>query len=117
MQRILIYLLLGVTEPQLAAFDSTGPLYARVLAFNNRGRSLLRAMSGLDFPVITKTTHYLTSDQRDLHDLSVPQAMLAVDTRASDLYTLGYKAAEWRKGGMDFRTTPLFVKPSVHQFF
>ncbi|MDR3563860.1 MAG: nucleotidyltransferase [Negativicutes bacterium] len=110
LQRILIHALLGCSQSRLRDFDATGPLYARVLAFSDRGRTLLRQLSRTsDIPVITKTTRFLNSSQRDSHSLTPLQAMLAVDTLATDLYMLAMPNPQERLGGGDFRTSPRYL--------
>ncbi len=109
LQRIIIHALLGITKSQLAKFDESGPLYARVLAFNQRGRQILKHIShNAAVPVITKTTHFLTSKQRMGKDLSPLQNMLAYDTLASDIYVLGLPTSDWSSGGWDFRCSPIY---------
>jgi len=51
-KRILLYTLLQTSSAQLAAFDQSGPLYARVLAFNEQGRTLLKQLA--------RQVHYLS---------------------------------------------------------
>lgn len=110
LQRILIHALLGTTQAQLAVFDPLGPLYGRVLAFNQQGRRLLKQMTEQSrVPIITKTTHFLTSRQRGNQELTPLQQMLAIDTIASDLYTLGMPAAKWNIGAWDFRYSAVYI--------
>jgi len=110
LQRILIHSLLGTTKQQLTLFDEYGPLYARVLAFNQQGRSLLKHINQHStIPVITKTTHFLSSSQRSSCDLTPLQQMLAIDTVASDIYALGMPPSNWNIGAWDFRFPPLFI--------
>lgn len=110
LQRIMVHTLLGTTRTELQRFDAAGPLYARVLAFNDRGRRLIRLIEGrAAIPVITKTTQFLSSRERDMHQLTPLQAMLSVDTLASDIYTLAMPNPAARRGGADFRTTPLYI--------
>ena len=110
LQRIIIHALLGTTQKQLTAFDESGPLYARVLAFNHQGRLLLKYMNQhSNIPIITKTTHFLNSKERGHHHLTPLQEMLSVDTLASDLYALGMPPSNWNIGGWDFRYPALYL--------
>lgn len=110
LQRLVIHALLGSRKDRLAGFDKTGPLYARVLAFNDRGRTLLRQMrSKSAIPVITKTTRFLSSTGRAADRLSLLEEMLAADTLATDLYVLARPNPGMRRGGLDFRTSPLYL--------
>lgn len=109
LQRLLVHALLASRKADLAAWDESGPLYARVLAFGDRGRMLLRAMEATArVPVVTKTTHFLDGSRAACGPLPPPQAMLALDVAASDLYCLGLANPVWRRGGEDFRRSPLY---------
>jgi len=110
LQRIIIHSLLGTNKTQLARFDEQGPLYARILAFNQKGRLLLKRINQQsNIPIITKTTHYLSSNERGRNDLTPLQDMLAIDTISSDIYALGMPPSNWNIGAWDFRFPPLFL--------
>jgi len=110
LQRIIIYALLGITKTTLTQFDQLGPLYARVLAFNHNGRILLKEITKQStVPVITKTSQFLTSKQRQHSTLPPLQAMLAYDIMATDIYVLGSPNYQWRAGGQDYQTSPLYI--------
>lgn len=107
LQRIAVHALLGTTKSTLARFDTAGPLYARVLAFNGKGQEILRHLKqDAKLPLITKTTKFLDSHRRNSASLSPLQQMLALDTLASDIYSLGYPNPEFRAGGLDFLHSP-----------
>ncbi len=108
-QRILIHALLAITRQQVSKFDNCGPQYIRILAFNNRGQKLLQKInSQAAVPIITKTTKYLNSIERENKDMTLLQEMLTIDTRATDVYTLGYASATGI-GGLDFRNSPIII--------
>ncbi len=110
LQRIMVHALIGTTRDKLLQFDQLGPLYARVLAFNDNGRKLLKALeSQAAIPVITKTAHYLTSKQQRQSALSPLQAMLAYDVAATDMYVLGFPNCAHRSGSQDFRFSPQYI--------
>jgi len=110
LQRIVIHALLGTTRKALNKFDESGPLYARVLAFNTQGRELLKTINqNAKIPVIIKTTDYLNSKQRSSGILSPLQAMLAIDTIASDIYVLGMPESSSKSGGWDFLRSPVYI--------
>jgi len=110
LQRIIIHALLGTTQSQLVSFDEQGPLYARILAFNQNGRLLLKQINQIGtIPLITKTTHYLNSKQRNTENLTPLQQMLSVDTLASDIYSLGMPPSNWNVGAWDFRYSALYI--------
>ena len=103
LQRILAHLLLGTDPAQLATFDQTGPLYARVLAMNGRGRAALKSISShACIPVVTKTTAHLNSRTYHSGIFTPLQSMLAFDIAATDLFALCLPDPVNRKGGLDF---------------
>ena len=77
------------------------PPYARILAFNERGRALLHHLpvSG-DFQILTKSAH--------ISDMA-PQAqrVFRLGADAHDFYTLFYQSKQERKCGEDWRTGPV----------
>ncbi len=110
LQRILVHALLRTRREAVAAWDESGPLYARVLAFNDRGRGLLRTMARkAAVPVVTKTAHFLRSRDMAGTDLPPAAAMLALDAAATDVYCLGMTGTQWRRAGLDFRLSPLYL--------
>jgi predicted nucleotidyltransferase len=111
LQRTLIHALLGLSKQQIALFDECGPLYARVLAFNANGRYLLKQMSECSsVPIITKTAHFLNTKQRNnQQELTTLGQMLAIDTLASDIYSLGAPGIKQRLGADDFHRSPAYI--------
>jgi len=110
LQRILTHLLIGTTKQELAGFDQSGPLYARVLAFNQRGRQILKRINtNATVPIISKTAKFLKSEQRNSYCASPLQRMLARDTFATDIYVLSLPSLRWQAGGWDFRHSPIYV--------
>lgn len=99
LRRMCICAALGIDA---SAMDGLPP-YARVLAANGKGKAALRIISDRSLiPVITKP-----STVRDL-----PREcsdVFLMGSNAHDLYVLGYKAAEERRGEADYRTTPLMI--------
>ncbi|MDR1778800.1 MAG: nucleotidyltransferase family protein [Clostridiales Family XIII bacterium] len=89
--RLMIHTLLGITKADAAAAD--GALYARVLAFSEKGAALLKRIrkAGGQMPVFTNASKVqgLTENQRRL---------LAIDALAADLYRVLSKGA---LGGFD----------------
>lgn len=87
--RIIPHLLLGSTERTVRAADASGPLYARVLAFDETGRTLLHEIKERGtLPLITKVSTALNSRERLRGSLSPLQQMLALDTKATELRAL-----------------------------
>lgn len=112
LQRISLYALLNITNTHIKAFDSLGPLYARVLAFNNRGREIIRSVTNNEsFAIITKTADFINSSQlNNFLSLSDAQKMLALDIKASDIYTLASPMKHLRVGRLDFRRSPVYIR-------
>jgi len=76
------------------------PPYARILAANETGKAVLKIINDkASVPVITKpaSVKELSEECRSLFELC---------SSAHDLYVLGYKAVEERRGSADWRTSP-----------
>ena len=59
-RRLLLHLLLRLSADDAKIFDEQGPLYARVLAFNDDGRRLLRKIKKrAEIPAVAKTARFL----------------------------------------------------------
>lgn len=88
----------------IKAGDNEGiPPYTRVLAANKQGREVLRLiMDKATIPVITKPAEVkeLSKECRELFEL---------ESRAHDLYSLAYAAREERRGGAQWRISPVMV--------
>lgn len=99
-RRMIMCAALGVTAGMADGF----PPYARVLAANETGRAVLKAAgSTTDIPLITKPA--------DAHGLSSRvEGTFSLGADAHDLYVLGYRAREERRGGADWRTSPYIVQ-------
>ena len=80
------------------------PPYARLLAATPRGRELLGEIKKTSaVPIVTKPAAV-----RELDGASVRAFKLGA--AAHDLYALGYRAAEERRGGADWRTGPRIIE-------
>ena len=80
------------------------PPYARLLAATARGRELLGEIKKTSaVPIITKPAAVRELDAQSVKIFSLGAA-------AHDLYALGYRAAEERRGGADWRTGPRIVE-------
>ena len=104
-RRLLLYLLLDVTAEEVAELDAA--TCARVLAFNERGRALLKKISA---PVVTKVTKHL--NRRDLCERRRPlepyQKILLRDVTATNLRGILFERP--RPPLEDFIRPPVFVK-------
>lgn len=100
MRRMALCAALGLQEG-----DSAGlPGYARVLAFNEKGRRLLHELSGAcGVPLLTKPAHVRRLSGKAVRDFEL-------GARAHDLYTLFYSGPDARSGdricGEDWRRGP-----------
>ena len=80
------------------------PPYARLLAATDKGRELLGEIKKTsELPIITKpaTVRELGGEALRIFELGAA---------AHDLYALGYRAAEERRGGADWRTGPRIIE-------
>ncbi len=97
-KRLLLHFLLGFTE------EISGD-YARVLAFNSRGRLLLKQIRAV--PIITKVAQHLTSKEILSGQIIEPyKKNLAFDLRATDLREILFEKPNF--SGKDFLTPPYF---------
>lgn len=96
LRRMLMCAALGVTQD----IKNLALPYLRVLAANERGRALLKEMSDrASLPVITKpsTVNALDGDS---------QKIFGLESRATDLFVLGYRTKEEKYAGSDYKTSP-----------
>jgi predicted nucleotidyltransferase len=87
----------------LRAGDNDGtPPYARVLAADETGRQILRQMEAATIPIITKP-----ADSKSLPPET--RRIFELGSSAHDLFVLGYRSIEDRRGGGDYRATPFIL--------
>ena len=103
-RRLLLHFLLNVTAAEIAELDNA--TCARVLAFNERGRALLKKIPA---QIITKLTKHL--NRRDVYErrrkLEPYQKILLLDVLATDLRGILFETpAPPQK---DFSTSPVFI--------
>lgn len=103
-RRLLLYLLLNVTAEEVAELDAA--TCARVLAFNERGRTLLKKIS---VSIVTKLTKHL--NHRDFTErrrqLEPYQKILLLDVLATDLRELLFELPFFKQ--KDFSTPPQYI--------
>ena len=89
--RILLYALLGITKADMKLSKKITP-YTRVLGFNEKGKELLSIISSskTDTDIITSVKKYIDSNPS-----KNMKRLLEIDTRATDLYTIGYVKDSW----------------------
>lgn len=96
LRRMVISAALGLRE----GMASEPVPYGRILASTEKGRALLREMTGKSaVPILTKP-----ASARALPEPARKVFELTADAR--DLYVLGYEAAAERRAGSDWRTSP-----------
>lgn len=105
-QRILFNSLLAVTSEEFEDFNKYGgPQYIRIFGFNAKGRKLLsEAKKKASLPVIMKTADYRTSCNPLL------KRMLELETKATDIYVLGYNNPLFRKAGQEFTQNVVILR-------
>ena len=87
-QRILVYILLGISKKDMKLSKKTLP-YVRILGFNNNGKKLLSeiAKKNPKLKVITSVKKF--TDENKNNNL---KRMLDIDVFASNVYTLAYSS-------------------------
>lgn len=102
LQRMGAYLTLGIKKDVLQNAIEEGPQYARLLAFNNRGRQWLR--NEYEIPLIQKWA-------KAVNELSaLGQTMHHIDTLATDIQALCFHNESNRIGHRDYTYTPQYIK-------
>ena len=102
LQRMGAYLTLGIKKDVLQNAIEEGPQYARLLAFNNRGRQWLR--NEYEIPLIQKWA-------KAANELSaLGETMHHIDTLATDIQALCFHNESNRIGHRDYTYTPQYIK-------
>ncbi len=100
--RVLLYALLEYDSKTARQFDESGPLYAHVLAFSRTGQRLIKKIKASgSLPVLGRGHDTKRFCMEHAGDLSA--AMLELDIRAGNLYTLAYPGHDQRLGHPDYR--------------
>ena len=102
LQRMGAYLTLGIQKDLLQSAIQESPQYARLLAFNDRGRQWLR--NDFEIPLIQKWA----KAPNELNTLG--QTMHQIDTLATDIQALCLHNEVKRIGHMDYTYTPQYIK-------
>ena len=102
LQRMGAYLTLGIQKDLLQRAMQEGPQYARLLAFNDRGRQWLR--NTFEIPLIQKWA----KAPNELNTLG--QTMHQIDTLATDVQALCFHNEVKRMGHMDYTYTPQYIR-------
>ncbi len=104
-QRIILHLMISLSKEDVTIFNKCGPLYARVLGFSKKGKTLLRTIKkNSSVPLISKLSNYLrqtiSEENNNIQNRLIK--MLNYDILATDIYVLGNKKAEDRVARLDF---------------
>ena len=102
LQRMGAYLTLGITKDVLQNAMAEGPQYARLLAFNDRGRQWLR--NEYEIPLIQKWAKAPNETS------ALGQTMHHIDTLATDIQALCFHNKSNRIGHRDYTYTPQYIK-------
>lgn len=102
LQRMGAYLTLGITKDLINIAMQDGPQYARLLAFNDRGRQWLKTEH--DIPLVQKWAKAPTQ----LNNLGA--SMHHMDTLATDIQALCFHNEDKRIGHKDYTYTPQYIK-------
>ncbi|ACZ24913.1 protein of unknown function DUF795 [Veillonella parvula DSM 2008] len=102
LQRMGAYLALGIQKDVLQNAMQEDPQYARLLAFNDRGRQWLR--NDFEIPLIQKWA----KAPNELNTLG--QTMHQIDTLATDVQALCLHNEIKRMGHMDYTYTPQYIR-------
>ena len=103
LRRMAAYTALQITKPILQEAHMLGPQYARLLAFNQRGRTWLKHNTS-SIPLIQKWAKAPSMVS------NFGKQLLAIDTKATDLQAYSFKAPMARTGHEDFRYSPQYIE-------
>ena len=103
--RILCTLLLGMTASFLDELKDNGyAQYIRILGFNEKGRKLLAsARKKATLPIINKPASYKKLEN------PLARRLFEHEIRMTDIYCLGYKRPELKRGGLELTTPPVML--------
>lgn len=111
-QRIILHLMMNLSKKDVKIFNRCGPLYARILGFSKKGKTLLRTIKkNSSTPLVSKLSNYLrqTASWENINIRNRSTKMLNYDILATDIYVLGSKKAENRIARLDF-THKIIIK-------
>ena len=103
LRRMAAYTALHITKSILQEAHMLGPQYARLLAFNQRGRTWLKHKTPT-IPLIQKWAKAPSMLS------NCGKQMLYIDTKATDLQAYVFKALAARIGHEDFRYSPQYIE-------
>ena len=93
---------LGITKGLYQEGQKQGPNYARLLAFNQRGRNWLRSYRGT-LPIIQKWAPFFKKAS------GFTKASLRLDQKATDIQALAMAHTNHHRGGLDYTMPPIYL--------
>lgn len=107
-KRILNNILLGITKEDMNKVKSLSSIpYVRVLAFNDKGREIIKQIKlNSDICIVNKFANINTDDD------SIFETLINYDIKATNMYNLVYYQNNYNllKGPMDFYLSPKYIK-------
>jgi len=102
-QRICMHILLNLTKDMAVDYGQAPPPYARILAFNNKGREILRLCDKQsNIPLINKVSLFKPESL-------IQQELLKLDIKATNIYSLFIKNKKYRNQQLDYLINPKYV--------
>lgn len=103
-QRICMHILLNMTKVQVYNFGFNPPPYARILAFNSKGREILRLCNeNSNIPIINKLSLFKPNSPS-------AKELLNLDIKATNVYTLFLKNVNYKNKKLDYLINPKYIK-------
>lgn len=111
LQRALLWIMLGIESELLAQADHYGPQYARILAFNDIGRKVLKRLRNTaTIPFVDNPSVILKKTAQKYEQERLLEKMLLLDATATDAYAMGMPEKKWHTGGSDFKHSPVYLR-------
>lgn len=113
LQRMAAYLLLHIKAEIRQNAHFTGPTYARLLAFNNKGRHWLQTTKKKrTIPIINKWASFAKHPEKFVDNTYVPltATSLAIDERAASIQRLCFINPNYRNGDNYLLYSPRYIK-------
>lgn len=102
LQRMAAYGALGITKELMLKAHQEGPQYARLLAFNNKGRQWLKEKA-YDAPLIQKWAPARTQIS------AFGQTLMKIDEKSTDLQAYTFTNEQLRAGNKDYTYSPQYI--------
>ena len=106
LDRMAAYSLLDISKDLFQEAKDKGPSYARLLAFNDRGRQWLRQQDA-QVPIIKKWAPFYKEAQ------GLTKESLRLDALATDIQALSFANPDQRQGHTDYTYSPVFVRDEM----